>query len=245
MVGTKMRVESAARTFHIIVAVARSANGLAAKDIAAELGLPRQVVYHLLHTLTQVQALAKGEGGLYTLGMGVMPLVGAFSRHVSPQAHLLPLVKRISAETGEMAYAAGWIGDEIMVVATASGSNPIQATEVALGNCGYANARASGKLLLALADETQRNAFLSRNPPRKKTPASIIDLQALGREFEHIRAQGYAIDDEEFVEGLCCLAVPLVQSGGLFALGLSAPKAVFLANKDRYLAAAKAAAAAP
>lgn len=236
--GEKLRVESAARAFRILLAVARSPAGLAAKEIAAELGLPRQVVYHLVHTLVQVQALAK-NGSLYSLGLGVMPLVGAFSRHVSPQQHLLPLVKRISAETGETAYAAGWIGSEIMVLATASGSNPIQAAEVALGNCGFANARASGKLLLALASPQQRDAFLTDNPPVSKTPNSIIDRGALEREFERIRTQGYAVEIEEFTEGLCCLAVPVAQSEGFFALGLSAPKSMFLAHQERYLAAVR------
>lgn len=242
--GGKLRVESAARAIRVLVAVARSDAGLAAKNIAAELGLPRQVVYHLLHTLVQVQALAKTNAGTYTLGMGVMPLVGAFSRHVSPQAHLLPLVRRISAETGETAYAAGWIGNEIMVVATSSGSNPIQAAEVALGNCGFANARASSKLLLALSTEPHRKAFLTDNPPVQKTAKSIVRLDELEREFTRIRELGYAMDDEEFTEGVCCLAVPLAQSEGLFALGLSAPTNTFYANKDRYLAAVRSAAGA-
>lgn len=229
------RVESAARAVQILLCIAKSGEGISAKAIAEELNLPKQVVYHQLHTLTAIQATSKKINGSYALGMGLLPLVSALSRHVSPQEQLLPLVKMISAETGETAYAAGWFGNEIMVVATASGSNPIQAAEIALGNCGYANARASGKLLLALAPKQKRDHFLALNPPVKKTKKSVVELDELEKEFEEIRAQGYAVDIEEFTEGLCCLAVPLAQSGGIFALGLSAPKAMFRSHRKRYI----------
>ncbi len=231
----KHRVESAARVVQILQFIAKSADGVSAKAIAEGLSLPKQVVYHLLHTLTAVQATSKASSDRYILGIGLLPMVGAVIRHLSPQEQLLPLVRRISAETGETAYAAGWFDHEIMVVATASGSNPIQAAEIALGNCGYANARASGKLLLALASKQTRDDFLNFNPPVRKTEKSIVTLDDLEAEFEKIRMQGYALDLEEFTEGLCCLAVPLAQSGGVFALGLSAPKDMFRVNRQRYI----------
>lgn len=47
------------------------------------------------------------------------------------------------------------------------------------------------------------------------------------KEFERIRERGYACDNEEFNEGLRCLAVPIEGLRGRFALGISVPSGRF------------------
>jgi len=55
------------------------------------------------------------------------------------------------------------------------------------------------------------------------------------KEFKRIRSRGYAIDEEEFHEGLRCLAVPVGGLGGRFVLGISVPSDRFQVNFERYL----------
>src|SRR5262249_57585874 len=45
--------------------------------------------------------------------------------------------------------------------------------------------------------------------------------EALGRELEQIRRQGYSEDNEEFLAGVCCLAVPVRNRRGEVVAGLA------------------------
>jgi DNA-binding IclR family transcriptional regulator len=232
------RVQSVARAADILYVVATSSHGLAPREISDQTGLPRQTVYHLVHTLVAARLLRRGEGNRLTLGLGVGALADAFQRQVAPHDHLRPLVEALAAETGELAYASGWRDGEIVVVAVARGANVIQAREVTVGNTEDGHSRASGKLLLAHVSEAERAEYLRTHSLRRRTPRTITGRSALVRELDTIRDQGFAVDDEEYAEGLCCLAVPLEPAH--YALGLAAPADRFRARWSEYLANARA-----
>jgi IclR family transcriptional regulator, acetate operon repressor len=229
------RIQSAARTVAILLAIARSANGLDVKAISAAAGVPRQTAYHLLHTLAASRIVRRNAQNRYVLGLAAALIAEGFRRQLAPPEHLAPQVRAIAAAIGETAYASGWMDDEIVVLATARGHSPIQAAEVPHGYAEDAHARASGKLLLALADPAVAAAYLERRPMTPRTPQTITSPDRLMAEFEQIRRQGYAVEEEEFSAGLCCLAVPLQGLNGGVVFGISVPSVRFRANFERYL----------
>lgn len=236
-VGPKPRIQSAVRTISILLAVADSATGLRAKEIMEKVGLSRQVTYHLIHTLHGTGIIRKNDNNRYVLGLAAVSIAEGFGRQLAPPEHLARRVRSIVATTGETAYASGWVDGEIVALATARGETPVGAAQVPQGYSGNAHARAAGKLLLALVDPAQRDRYLAQHPLERRTSRTITDLGGLMKELEEIRARGYAIDNEEFHEGLRCLAVPVEGLGGRFALGISVPKGRFKKNFERYLAA--------
>ena len=233
----KPRIQSAVRTISILLAVADSSNGLRAKEIMEKLGLSRQVTYHLIHTMHDTGIIRKNDSNRYVLGLAAVSIAEGFSRQLAPPEHLARRVRSIVAATGETAHAGGWVDGEIVALATARGDSPIGAAQVPQGYSGHAHARAAGKLLLALVEPSVREAYLAEHPLEARTHKTITDPDELMNEFEAIRARGYAIDNEEFHEGLQCLAVPVEGLGGRFALGISVPKGRFDKNFDRNLAA--------
>ena len=68
---------------------------------------------------------------------------------------------------------------------------------------------ASGKVFLAQMDAAQRQRLLGAQPLEACTPRTVTDLAALQLELERVRAEGCAFDDEEFLPGLVCAAVPV------------------------------------
>jgi IclR family transcriptional regulator, acetate operon repressor len=234
---SKPRIQSAVRTIAILQAVAESPNGLRAKEIMEKLGLSRQVTYHLIHTMHGTGIIRKNDRNRYVLGLAAVSIAEGFRRQLAPPEHLARRVRAIVAATGETAYAGGWVDGEIVALATARGESPVGAAEVPQGYSGHAHARASGKLLLALVEPAVREAYLAKHPLQARTSKTITDLGQLMKDFELIRARGYAMDNEEFHEGLQCLAVPVEGLGGRFALGISVPTGRFDKNFDNYLAA--------
>lgn len=233
----KPRVQTAVRTVSILLAVSRSGKGIKAKELSEQLSLPRQVTYHLLHTMLSTGIIRKNEQNRYVLGLAAASIAEGFRRQLAPPEHLSPRVRAVVAATGETAYASGWVDGQIAVLATARGQSPVQAAEVPHGYSGHAHARATGKLLLALSGAAKREEYLNASPLAAMTSRTITDREALLKELDEISRRGYAIDNEEFSEGLCCLAVPVEGLGGHYALGVSVPRDRFHANFDRYLEA--------
>jgi DNA-binding IclR family transcriptional regulator len=218
-----------------MLAVAQSDSGLTTREISEQVGIGRQAVYHLLHTLVATGMLTRAEGNRYVLGLRVATLSAGFSRQLAPSEHLGPLVRTLAQRTGETAYAAGWWSGAITTLTIARGTNPVQAAEVPQGFVGDAHARASGKLLLALASQDVCREYLDTHGLKTRAPNTIVDRDKLEQEFERIREQGYAIDDEEFAAGLACLAVPIDARRSPFVLAVSGPKERVLAEQDSYL----------
>ncbi len=232
----KPRVQSAARAIQILQAVARHrGDGISAREIAETLDLPRQVVYHLVHTLLGLDMLRKTRGARYALGLGVAPLAQAFRQQLMAPDFLAQYVKEAAARTGETAYAVGWVDERIVVLATAQGRLPVLAAEVPHGFADDAHARASGKLLLAMASEIDTSRYLAQHPLRPRTPHTFTELPAFMAELARIRAQWFAIDAEEFSPGLTCLAVPIGAVPSTLVLGISAPTERFELRRESYL----------
>jgi IclR family acetate operon transcriptional repressor len=228
------RIQSIGRGFSVLFAIARSERGLYAKDIIQELGLDRQIVYHILQSLSAVGVVTKIANNRYVLGLRVADLIEGFPRHLAPSERLAPMVRALSRETGESAYAVGWLNSEIIVVTAVRGSKTVSAAEVPQGYASHAHARASGKLLLALADRAQAEAYLSRHKLGRLTPNTITNRAALDREFEKIRLMRTSIEREEFAPGLCCMAMPIGEFGSSYVLAISVPAERFETHLERY-----------
>jgi IclR family transcriptional regulator, acetate operon repressor len=232
--AVKPRIQSVARAAAVLDEIARSPAGLTAHELSAATGLSRATTYHLVQTLAAVGYIGPGPEHRYRLAVGVSPLVEAFARHVVPQ-DLLPLARSLAQRTGETAYVAAREGSDLVLLCSVSGHHQVSVSNSPVGPIEHAHARASGKLLLALAPDDARERYLAAHPLTRITKTTITSRAELLKEFERIREAGWARDVEEFHDGVCCFAVPLARGAAPYALVLSAPKARFEAHSQEYL----------
>lgn len=221
--ASKPRVQSVARASKILFSVADSESGLSAAQIRKITGLPTQATYHLLQSLQALGLLRRSSENRYLLGLRVGELIDGFRNHFSCPDELRALVKKIADKTGETCYASGWFDDDLVTLAAEAGWNPVHASAGPKLLSGSIHARASGKLLLALADPQARDAFFASHDLPALTENTLTTEKALREEFETILDQGFAVDREEYVVGLTCVAVPLRLAGTNFAICISAP----------------------
>ena len=100
-----------------------------------------------------------------------------------------------------------------------------------------AHARASGKLLLAFAPEPLRAAYLRANPLTPVTPRTIVQAEEFDLELERTRLRGYAVDEEEFREGVACVSAPVLDGETpIAAYSISAPVDRFRQRRDELIA---------
>ena len=232
---TTFRINSVGRGINILLAIARSSDGLSASELSTQLGIGRQTTYHLLHTLSAVGMVKKSDNKKYILGLGIGELARGFERQFSVPGHLQTAVEGLAQHSGETTYSAGWWHGEIVTLSVARGTQVVRVSDVPQGQYEHAHARATGKLLLAMAPSRQLLAHLSTHPLTKLTDQTIVDLIEFQDELARIRSQGFAVDKGEFAKNVSCLAVPMGGKDAPFALALSAPAERFAENFDQYL----------
>jgi DNA-binding IclR family transcriptional regulator len=230
----KTTIASVTKAMAVLSEVARHSSGVAATEVADTLGLPLPTAYHLLNTLTQEAALTKSGDRRYRLGPRIGMLSTAYFDQTDPGEHLLVPLRRLADKTGETAYLSGWMGPEIQVLASAEGSHAVRVAGLQKGAHGHAHARASGKLLLAFASESVRENYLARHKLTKLTPNTLTTRESIEEEFERIRVDGVAIDDEEYSREIACVAAPIrFEDVVVAAYTISAPVDRFHSNSDQ------------
>jgi DNA-binding IclR family transcriptional regulator len=218
-------IQSLQRGFRILEVVTRSEKGVAVAEIARETGLHVSTTFHLLRTLVALGYVSQDDGSRkYRLGPKVLQLGAAAwsENHLAETA--APLLAELARRTGETSHLAVRHRDEIITISKVDGSSPVQLTE----RVGYprpAHCTAIGKVLLAWLPDAERTAFLAQARLEARTPRTITSIPLLEQELVKVRAQGYAFDDEEFTQGIRCLASPVRNFTGRVAaaLGISAP----------------------
>ena len=84
-----------------------------------------------------------------------------------------------------------------------------------------------GKLLLANLPKRRRDHLLSVSSLHRYTDNTLTDVEQLEEEFGEIRSRGYSLDNQEFLAGVICVAVPVRDAGGNVraSVAISAPQA--------------------
>jgi IclR family transcriptional regulator, acetate operon repressor len=238
-------IGSVVKALNVLSEVGRSDGGVSASEVADALDMPAPSAYHVLTTLTAAGALTKGADRRYRLGPLIGALSGAYYSQTAPDERLLRPLVDLAEQTGETAYLTGWHDREIEVIASVEGNHAVRIPRLERGAHGYAHARASGKLLLALAPAALRDSYLAGQELVALTQKTIVKPTALRSHLAEIEAAGYATDEEEFAVGVSCVAVPVMHDGLLVgAYAVSVPTDRFNANRAALLAAVRGAAAA-
>lgn len=231
------RIQSVARAVRILEEVAASPDGMTPKQVSAAIDVRLPTVYHLLQTLESTRLLRRdGTGGRYLLGFGVGQLANAFDRQVSGPERLAMMVKALAERTGDTAYGSGWSGDDIVILTRQLATRPVGVAALPIGLAGHAYARASGKMLIALLPDEARERYLRRQDYVTLTGSTRTEPD-LRSELDVVRAQGFAVDEEEHTEGVCCVAAPVAVGGEQFCLALSVPADRFRSHRDELIAA--------
>lgn len=235
------------RMLRILETLAAAGTALSATEINAAIGLPKPTIHRLCQTLEREGFLARPPGSqryeaaprLRRLAAGIM---GADRLRVARHAVLAALSRAI----GETCNIAIPSDEGMLYVDRVETQWPLR-VQLPTGSTVPFHCTASGKLYLSSLEARQRETLLESLPLTAATARSITDPGALAAEIETIRVRGYSLDDEEFVEGMVAVAVPVTGSQGrlLATLSFHAPtQRMPLAQAIAHLDALKQSAAA-
>ncbi|EJM67412.1 transcriptional regulator [Pseudomonas sp. GM49] len=207
--GEIATINSVEHAIRLVELLASSENVLGVSQMAQSLDLPRATIYRLLKTLAQQEWVIQEEK-TYRLSLrltGLFHGVGAGAEAALAE-RIKPLLQQLVNKTGESAHFAALDGDRIVYLARVDSPHPIRMFSQ-VGWRGPLHATAVGKALLA-SNEAKFLAKICEHGLERFTPKTIVGKEQLRTELAKIREQGYALDDEELIDGLTCVAVPVI-----------------------------------
>ncbi|WP_165314274.1 IclR family transcriptional regulator [Agromyces protaetiae] len=115
---------------------------------------------------------------------------------------------------GAPAYLTVFRGDDIAVAHIADSREHPRIGQLHVGFSEASHTTAFGKLMLASRDDQAVARFLERRGARRLTAASITDASALVAQLDEVRAQQLAVEIEEYLPKLACIAAPVRSAAG-------------------------------
>ena len=201
--------------------LAGAEEGISLAQMSARLEAPRTSVFRILNTLCS-EGLAQKRGTLYFAGVELMRL-GLLTAAQSPTwKNAKPFLSQLTHLVGETAHLGVPTPKGILIVEVNVCSHPLSAASRA-GAVVDCHASAGGKVLLAFSPKNTVESLLAQ-PLAKRTSKTLTSTKALLQQLEQIRKQGYALDDEEYFDGVRCLAAPVFDAKGHLhaAIGITA-----------------------
>ncbi|MDE1156963.1 MAG: IclR family transcriptional regulator [Neorhizobium sp.] len=231
-------VSGFARGLKVIEAFEEAQPKMSIADIARSTGLDRATARRCLLTLSEL-GYADYDGKFFSLTPKILRLGHAYLSATPLTRIVQPFLDQLSEAVGQSASVSVLDGTEIVYVARAS-QKRVMSINLMPGSRLPAYCASMGRVLLAALSEAEARDVIHRSTLKTFTDRTLTEPDALMAEFSRIRAQGYAVIDQELELGLCSIAVPLVNGRGrvVAALNIGAPAAGGPAETlpERYLA---------
>jgi IclR family KDG regulon transcriptional repressor len=191
--------QTLSRGLRLLDLIADGREGVAVRELAAAMALPKSIVQRLLYSLEQEGYLARHPSQVgYRLTLKVWGLGCVAVRRIDVRDVARPSLEELAAKTNETVKIGVLDGADVVYVDSISCSQIVRAY-LPIGGRAPADSVATGRAILAFVPETRGSA---------DTPA------ALKREFEQVRKRGYAINRGEWEADVAALAAPIFDAHG-------------------------------
>ncbi|MEO0327459.1 MAG: IclR family transcriptional regulator [Pseudomonadota bacterium] len=220
-ISGEKRLATNLRTLHIIEIMGRSEHAMTATEINDTLGLPKQTVHRLCATLEKEGFLIREVNGkryspsvrLKKLATGILySSRGDLARH--------QVLKSIASQIKETVNLVVPEDDGMMYLDRVEADWPLR-IQLPVGSNVPFHCTASGKAFMATLSPIRRRSIVRNMELKQLTSNTYTDAELFLSELNRTSHQGYAIDNEEFIDGMVAVAVPIVDDNGRYCASLA------------------------
>ena len=216
--ATSTHSQSLERGLAILSAFRSGRPLLGVSELGREVGLGRSTAHRYVATLAMLGYLQQDAATKkYRLGPRVLDLGFSAINSMELREVAAPHLRRLSDETGYTVNMAILEGLDIVYVercrSTGAGQREID-LNLHVGSRLPAYCTSLGKVLLAFLPPAERKSAIQRVELTRRGPNTIVTRAAFTAELERVRAQGFAINNEELAYGLRSIAAPVLDHEG-------------------------------
>lgn len=242
-----MRPYSSMKALRLLAALAEQAGDCSLADLAAATGLSSSSAYRILQEMQQCGfALKDNDTKRYRAGFNARLLAIELQKTNFLYEAAKEEMDRLNNISLETIHLIGQDGMDAIYLAKRGAKSSV-GLRSAVGKHIPMYCTGGGKALLAWKDKSWLEEYMTKVKMESFTSQTIITPQALLRELEVIRIQGYAMDNHEHHSDVVCVAAPIFDIGNaaVASIGISAPDYRFplekaLSYKDEVLRSAAA-----
>ena len=225
----------ALRLFGLLEVLASSDRRHSLQSLVEEIGLPKPTLHRMLQQLEGAGLLQRdSDGRHYGTAPRLRRLAENLLLHDTHHGARHAVLRQLVEEVGESCNITALSGSEVVYLDRVETAAPLR-FYLHAGSRVPAHCSASGKVLMAQMAPAQRRRLLAPAALERYTANTKTDLDALEAEIQQVRKDGYALDDEEFLPGLLCIAVRVERAGGSsnLCVAIQAPIMRLSADKAR------------
>jgi DNA-binding IclR family transcriptional regulator len=201
------------RALDILLCFSRQTPELTMTQIAEQVGMHKSTVHRMLATLEGKRFVQRNPAtGTYRLGIRLLQMAYLTLEHNDLRQLATPFLHRLCEQYQENIDLAVLDDTDVVFLDVIEGPQRVKLS-AAIGQRLPAFATASGKAILAFMPDETVQRILERGMPQL-TQHTIRSPGALFENLRHARERGFAIDEQEFEEGINAVAAPILDLNG-------------------------------
>lgn len=213
---------STLRAFRVLEILALQGRPLTLSDLIQLTDLPKPTLHRILSQFEDAGLLVREpDGRSYVVGDRLSRYALEALRHSASGRARRAILHRVVSEIHESCNVAVMQKGDVIYLDRVEADWPLRLHVPSSGVLLQPHCCASGKLLLAHLPLDERNRLVELMALQRFTERTITDRHVLLSELDRIPSVGYAVDNEEYVLGVACVAVPIRDRRGVVVAALA------------------------
>lgn len=213
-------IKSAKKIFHVLE-ILTNMSSASISDLSRITGFTMSTTQRIVNTLTEMKYVRQDPNTLkYSVSYKLFSLAQRFEYKDTLIETAKPFLKSLATNLKETINLGVMENHELIYIDKIVSKEPLR-IELNIGSEAPFYCTGLGKAIAAFKDED-----ISVANYKKFTKNTITSDEELKDSFKNIREVGYAVDDEEFMDGLYCIAMPILNKDkeAIAAISVSYPK---------------------
>ncbi|HUE81541.1 MAG TPA: IclR family transcriptional regulator [Pyrinomonadaceae bacterium] len=227
------KVQVLERSLGILELLCSDGPELSLIELSERLQLHKSTTHRLLGVLEQHRFIEKSSNnGKYRLGLKLFELGSKAIAHLDWREKARRHLQRLAFETGETAHLCILDDGEVLYLEKVEAPRTVRVPSI-VGRRYPAHCGGAGKTLLAFQPEEEVGELVKRRGLKAYTRNTLTTPAQLREGLRRVREQGYAVDNEEFEEGLECIGAPIRDYSGRVVAAISIAGPTFRITEEK------------